>query len=142
MDRQEPLLDALAAEGAYVPFSPAQAQKLLFLIDREASELTDGPHFNFEPHDYGPIDKEVYDELDDLAENDRVEMQRVGRFRQYVLTPAGHEKGCEEPSKLPESGSTFVRQAAEWVRSVTFQQLIAGIYNQYPEMRVKSIFRE
>ena len=49
------VLAALAAGGENATFSPVQVQKLLFVLDREASPHIDGPHFNFIPYDYGPL---------------------------------------------------------------------------------------
>ncbi len=63
MQRRNLILAALAAGGENASFTPAQAQKLFFLIDRKAASLVDGPHFDFQPYDYGPFDKAVYDEL-------------------------------------------------------------------------------
>lgn len=67
MDRQMFMLAALAAAGESAAFSPVQVQKLFFLLDREASHLTGGPHFAFRPYDYGPFDYAVYDEINELA---------------------------------------------------------------------------
>jgi len=56
MDRGDLVLAALAAGGVGASYSPVQVQKLLFLIDREAANLVDGPHFSFRPYDYGPFE--------------------------------------------------------------------------------------
>ena len=63
MERSELVLAALAAGGKNASYSPVQVQKLLFLVDREGEKLVGGKHFNFVPYDYGPFDREVYDEL-------------------------------------------------------------------------------
>ena len=45
MERPNLVLAALAAGGENASYWPVQVQKLLFLIDREASALVGGPHF-------------------------------------------------------------------------------------------------
>src|SRR5207248_1751684 len=67
MERHNLVLAALAAGGENASYWPVQVQKLLFLIDREASALVGGPHFDFKPYDYGPFDRAVYVELDALS---------------------------------------------------------------------------
>ena len=142
MDRRGLVLVALAAGGGNAIFSPVQVQKLLFLIDREASELLGGPHFNFEPYDYGPFDKGVYEELEQLSLEGMVKIQNSGRYQEYLLTPLGYEKGREELQQLQKNVASFLIRAAEWVQSLTFQQLVAAIYKYYPDMKTKSIFRQ
>jgi hypothetical protein len=55
LTRKELVLAGLAAGGRYATFSPAQVQKLFFLIDREAAHWVDGPHFGFMPYDYSTM---------------------------------------------------------------------------------------
>ena len=60
------VLAALAAsKGA--AHSPVQIQKLLFLLDRKLADRLEGPHFNFVAHNYGPFDRAIYDQLEELA---------------------------------------------------------------------------
>ena len=140
MDKRGILLTALAAGGKDATFSPVQVQKLLFLIDQEASELVGGPHFDFKPYDYGPFDRTVYDELDSLSKDELVETQSADRYQKYILTPQGYERGSKELEKLPPKAISFVTRAAEWVRALTFQQLVAAIYDRYPKMKANSVF--
>jgi uncharacterized phage-associated protein len=141
MDKQQVILAALAAAGENATFTPVQVQKLFFLIDREASHLVDGPHFNFAAYDYGPFDRAVYDELDKLAFAGLVEIQSSGPYRKYLLTPKGYDAGVTWLQELPPKASSFVTRVAKWVRGLSFQQLVAAIYKRYPDMKVNSIFR-
>ena len=69
MERRQLLLAALSpAKGGQ--YTPVQVQKLIFLLDREASALTGGPHYKFVPYDYGPFDSDVYADLRSLADED------------------------------------------------------------------------
>lgn len=141
MNRNELIVSALAAGGADATYSPVQVQKLFFLIDREASQLVDGPHFNFRAYDYGPFDRAVYDELDALAGQGLVKTTSSGKYRTYSLTGAGFNQGGAELSKLPAAANSYVTEAAVWVQKLSFEQLVASIYKAFPEMKVNSVFR-
>ncbi len=142
MDRREIVLAALAAGGENAGFSPIQVQKALFLMDREAAELVDGPHFEFVPYDYGPFDRSVYEVLDDLSRGGLVEKRNSGRYREYALTREGYESGLAKLDGLPDKVGSFLRRLVEWVRELTFQQLVTAIYRRYPDMKANSIFRQ
>ena len=92
MTKREVVLAALApAQGKQ--HSPVQVQKLLFLLDREASELLGGPHFNFVPYNYGPFDKEVYQVLNELDFNELVTIRSGGWQRDVCTHSYGAERG-------------------------------------------------
>ena len=94
MDRKELVLAAMSPARTS-PFTPVQVQKLFFLLDERATKGIGGRRFNFKPHHYGPFDKEVYDELEALANEGSVEVIEVGRagLRTYRLTEQGYERG-------------------------------------------------
>ncbi len=141
MNRRETVLAALAAAGENASFEPVQVQKLFFLIDREASQGVGGPHFAFAPYDYGPFDRHVYDELQNL-EKDRLSVTAQGFYRTYYLTPAGYAEGVQLLHALDAGTREYLRQAAAWVRRLSFEQLVSAIYKKYPDMKAKSIFRQ
>ncbi|MBU3029723.1 hypothetical protein [Paracoccus marinaquae] len=141
MDRDDILLAALAAGGAGATFSPVQVQKLFFLIDREAHHLVGGPHFNFRAYDYGPFDKAVYDGLDALACQGFTRVQSSGKYRNYSLTPEGLTRGQASLAEMPKNARTFISEISTWVRTLSFEQLVASIYKAYPDMKVNSVFR-
>jgi hypothetical protein len=142
LTRQDVILSALAAAGENALFSPVQVQKLFFLIDREAAHLLGGPHFAFRPYDYGPFDSAVYDQLAILEFTGHVQVSGSGRYRLYSLTPKGFAEGQYILSTLPAQTADFLRAVAQWVLRLSFQQLVAAIYREYPDMKVNSIFRE
>jgi hypothetical protein len=142
MDRYELILAAFAAGGENSSYRPVQAQKLMFLVDREISALVNGPYFKFEPYDYGPFDREVYVALDDLVACGLVTAQSTDRYRVYSLSSKGFERGQEILWTVDDAARTYLEQAAKWVLRLTFQQLVSAIYKRYPDMRVNSIFRE
>ena len=142
MSRDELILAALAAGGENAAYRPVQVQKLFFLIDREASALVGGPHFDFQPYDYGPFDRDVYTELDNLAERRLVTAQSTGAYRVYSLSYEGYQRGDDILwHRLDEAARTYLARIATWVLSLNFQQLVAAIYRRYPDMMVNSIFR-
>jgi uncharacterized protein len=141
MNRSEILLAGLSAAGENATFTPVQVQKLFFLLDREAAHLIEGPHFNFEPYDYGPFDRAVYDGLDDLARQGLVHVENSGRYRVYALTQDGYIAGDNVLDELPANAQDYLVSVSDWIRRLSFQQLVAAIYNRYPEMKAKSVFR-
>lgn len=141
MNQQEIILAAMApAKGAL--HTPVQMQKLLFLIDRNIPRQTGGPHFSFRPWNYGPFDKAVYDVLLALALDDHVDRIPDRSWIDYKLTLSGQERGERLLEQLPEVASVYIRQASEFVRKLTFTQLVSAIYKAYPDMRANSVFQD
>ena len=141
MKRGEVVLSALApACGA--PHSPVQVQKLLFLIDRNVPRDVGGPHFDFQPYNYGPFDKAVYEELEALAKDGLVEVCPGWKWNGYRLTEAGQKVGDGVLSSLKPNTREFIVKVSHVVRSLTFTQLVSAIYKAYPEMRANSVFQE
>jgi hypothetical protein len=140
MTKSEILLAGLAAGGENATYTPVQVQKLFFLLDREASTALGGPYFKYVPYDYGPFDQAVYAGLDDLARRNLALIQNTGRYRVYSLSQAGHLEGRRLLSALQPSARDYMSNVANWVRQLSFQQLVASIYNKYPEMKVNSVF--
>jgi hypothetical protein len=141
MNRSEILLAGLAAGGENAAYTPVQVQKLFFLLDREAAVALGGPFFRFVPYDYGPFDQAVYAELDDLAHHDLATIQNTGRYRVYGLSQTGQMEGRRLLATMQPRAKEYVVNVANWVRKLSFQQLVASIYNRYPEMKVNSVFR-
>ena len=142
MVRSQVALMAMAARVRGTRFDPVRIQKLLFLIDREAGAHVDGPHFDFRPYLYGPFDKAVFDELDALRHAGEVVIHGTGRYRAYILTESGHERGTAALNELAEPVRRYVADVARWVLSLSFGELLPAIYRRYPDMAVNSIVPE
>jgi uncharacterized protein len=142
MDKRAVVIAALAAGGDGATFTPVQVQKIFFLIDRRAASGTNGPHFNFQPYDYGPFDNAVYDQLEVLQQEGLVEISWAGRYKSFKLTAAGILEGGAELQKLSAPIQSFLWATVDWVRSLRFDQLVAAIYREYPEMKVNSVFKQ
>ena len=142
MQRNDYVLAILSAGGEQASFSPVQVQKLFFLLDREVPKLVGGPYFDFQPYDFGPFDKNVYDCLDHLELRELASKTHSGPSRRYSLTPEGHQQGNALLDTLPGEAVAFISQIGQWVRSLSFSQLVSAIYRQYPAMKANSIFQQ
>ena len=138
MKRPEVVLTAMAAGGAGAQFDPVRVQKLLFLVDKEIPQFVEGPHFGFKPYNYGPFDVVVFQELDALSMENEVCVNHNG-YRLYSLTDSGHARGAAMLAELPQEIAHYLKDAAQWVLSQTFRQLLVAIYQRYPDMAVNSI---
>jgi hypothetical protein len=142
--RQELVLAALASRRG-TSYAPVQVQKLFFLVDENVAESIGGKQFAFEPYDYGPFDKAVYQELDALAQDDLVLIAHYGSSagsRRYSLSLEGQQAGEGVLAQLDNDTRAFIARLAEWVCSLSFAQLVGSIYQAYPQMRANSIFRD
>ena len=142
LPRQNFTLAVLACESG-AKYEPVQVQKLFFLLDRNIANALGGAYFNFQPYDYGPFDKGVYEELEALSSRDKVHIEIAGDWsrKRYSLTPDGQRKGEELLQRLDPAAQQYIRKVSKFVRRLSFAQLVGAIYHAYPEMRANSIFR-
>ena len=143
MCKDDIILAALAA-GETVTYEPVQVQKLLFLIDRRVAAQCGGPFFTFEPYDYGPFDPSLYAHLEQLSHEGLVDIVRQPglRWNKYRLTPAGLKRGKQALCTLDKTVAVFIERLNDFVRSLSFAELVGAIYRAYPEMRVNSVFKD
>jgi uncharacterized protein len=142
MDKKSLVLAAFApAQGAL--YSPVQIQKALFLIVRNMPDEIGGAVFNFEPYDYGPFDKTVYDTLEELTREGLVEVDAAPglRWRRYRLTESGQVQAAQKFAALNERARQYFTTVSKFVRTLSFEQLVSSIYKAYPDMKVNSVFR-
>ncbi len=128
--------------GDGASYTPVQVQKMFFLIDRNIPELVDGPIFNFQPYNYGPFDKTVYEVLEQLSIEGLVDIVPDYNWNSYKLTVDGQKLGDEVFSHLDAVAQKYITEVSNFVRSLSFTQLISAIYKKYPDMRVNSVFQE
>ncbi len=139
--RESMVMAAMAAAGSGVSFDPVRIQKLLFLVDQECGALVKGPYFNWEPYLYGPFDKDVYEVLRELAKQGKARHES-SYVDVYRLTQAGWEEGARTLRDLPGTVSKFLEECAAWMLKRSFPQILASIYQAYPEMAVNSLMPE
>src|ERR1041385_4333880 len=137
--KREMLLAALSAAKG-VPFSPLQVQKYIFLLDKNAGDEI-GHLFHFIPYHYGPFDVTIYNVLDELAKDGLIEISSgpEGRWRQYRVTPKGQLAGDKLLVGLPAKVAPYLSKLSEYVRSLSFAELVSTIYKLYPEMMADSV---
>jgi uncharacterized protein len=141
MDRRDMVLAALYPGGDH-RYSPVQVQKFLFLIDRQIAVLVGGPHFDFRPYHYGPFDRNVYVELDRLADAGLVDVHEDGSIRTYALTARGQREAETAFGSIGDRGvQDYLRRTSEFVRTQSFSALVSSIYKAFPDMRVNSVFQ-
>lgn len=142
MDRKGIVLAGLSTGNCGL-FTPVQVQKLFFLIDKNLSgRINNGQtFFNFEPYNYGPFDKNVYVTLEDLAGDGYVETVTQESWTSYRLTQKGQEEGERILSGLSPEEKGYIKEVSDFVRRLSFSQLVSAIYKAYPEMKVNSAFQ-
>lgn len=139
MTRSDIVLAAMVPAPRHVLFDPVRIQKLLFLIDAEVPSLVGGPHFNFQPYSYGPVDLNVYLELEALTADSYVHTDRTLRYLRFRLTSKGIVRGEALSSSLPDKASRFLERACEWILDVSHHDLLSAIYRRYPETAVNAV---
>jgi hypothetical protein len=143
MKRRDLVLAALAAADGR-PYTPVQIQKALFLISQNVPEtVTEAPRFNFVPYDYGPFDQDVYSETEALARGGEavIAPSGSGRWNTFAASDAGLEHGKQILAAMPERSRKYIIEVSQWVRAKSFSGLVRSIYDAYPSMKAKSIFR-
>lgn len=142
MNRQDWILLTLAA--AKVPMQPVQLQKALFLMSKNIPARVLGKNFyTFDPYDYGPFCKAIYDDAEILESQELVEVTRppVSRFNIYAATSSGKSKATELHQGLSAKVLDYSNRVVEFVQSVSFNELVSAIYKAYPDMQENSVFR-
>src|ERR1041385_3003566 len=120
--------------------SPLQLQKILFLMSKRLPDEVGKNFYHFVPYNYGPFDPEIYDDvrslvIDGLAER----VQYAGRnWTAYAITNKGHEIASQ--LETSERASQYITRIVQWVMRLTFTQLLASIYKEFPEFKVNSVF--
>jgi uncharacterized protein len=57
------------------------------------------------------------------------------------LTPEGLDIGREALHEFTPQGREYATAPSKFVRSLSFNELVAKIYGHYPDMKVNSVFR-
>ena len=135
------LLAINAAEGR--PVSPVQIQKCLFLLSKEIPQYLPEDFYDFVPYNYGPFNKKIYEDLDELIKENLVySLKNNNRnWVEYAASPSGMERSKTLSKDVPDRILTYLRHLMAWCRSKTFEELISAIYDKYPEYRRNSVFQ-
>lgn len=136
-----PLLALAASESGRL--TPLQVQKALFLLGQELGAVVDDDYYHFVPYHYGPFDTAIYQDLEDLVDAGLVQKVRSEHHtgKDYELTDAGHKKVTSLKRDVPHNAMDYLRDAVEWMKPLSFSQVVSAIYRKYPKFRVNSVFR-
>lgn len=126
-------------------------QKLVFLIEMEFQEsegqLPLSPNsYNFEPYDYGPFSKELYQDIDSLEEQNLVEElreeYREGEVRyEYNINDKGEEFVENNLSKEEtEIVLSLAQEVKDEFNEMDLPDLIKEVYSRYPEYAKNSVY--
>lgn len=133
------LLAIAAAQGA--PLSPVQLQKSLFVLGREMPGEV-GNFYLFQPYNYGPFDRSVYADVDQMESRGLVTRVPLRQWSGYAATGAGIAAAAALRKDANPRAVDFLDRVVAWTRALSFQDLVRAIYVKYPEMRAKSIFED
>ena len=140
-ERKAFMLAAMSPAGRDA-YSPVQVHKLFFLLDENVVRHTRAPYFKFQPHDYGPLDMEIYGELKQLEKEGLIEMTVPGSLGiwTYRLTKDGYLIGKEAFRGLEEPIQDYIEKIVHFIRSLSLVELMSFIYQMYPEMTKNCVF--
>lgn len=135
------LLVIAAAEGNRI--SPVQLQKALFLIGKALNLERQGDFYYFKPYNYGPFAAEIYSDAEALAIDGLVCVSKSSgeSWPNYHVTLAGSRRANELRNQIGTEIANYTNEVVRWVRSLSFDQLLAYVYAQFPDYASKSIFR-
>ena len=139
MKREDLLLKIIAAaEGESV--TPAQLQKVAFLLGNEFGDRLPDNYYIFQKYDYGPFCVEVYRDAEQLQREGLVSIvvNSSGGWKEYAATYQGVVK---KHGAIPDEIASYINEKVEWARSLTFQQLVREVYREFPEYRENSVFQ-
>ena len=137
MASKECVLIAIVAAAGDTGLDRAQLQKSVFLVGEEFDEKLPSDFYQFRPYMYGPFAQEVYTDVERLYDGQVVETLTGERNRPSYRLAHGVRTGlCD----LPEDLQTGVRRIVEWVKSMSFKELVRAIYYLYPDQQLNSVF--
>lgn len=119
--------------------------KGMFLLQRMLEENFDvDAGFDFQAHKYGPFDKRVYDALEQLGQQGKIqtmsEDEHNGKYDgiKYSLSPQGRQEAKNLYNSVSEEKQALVR----WVKYKQLMRslgaLLAYVYMEYPGMTTES----
>jgi hypothetical protein len=134
----------IAAAGAR-PLEPVQLQKAMFLVGAQLSEAKRRTrHFyTFTAYDYGPFDRQVYADAEQLEREGWVMIRRPPetRYNQYLITARGTLEAHRLELELEPQVRQYLKNVVEFVQSLSFNDLVQAIYRAFPAMKVNSVFQ-
>ena len=127
-----------------VRLSPVQLQKSLFLLGEKKPSAVGGGFYNFVPYNYGPFCRDIYSDTESLALEGLITFgSYAGQgWKGYSLTDEGREHVEALMGKARPEDLKYFSEVVQWVRKLSFKQLLSAIYEAYPGFKTKSVFAE
>ena len=112
--------------------------------DKVSDAFDPESRYDFQPYDYGPFDRTVYSDIEELEAEGlaQIRQQAGSRWRTYMATPEGIERARQLAVYLTKSQQEVLERIVKLVRSLSFNDLVSAIYRAYPHMRERSVFRD
>lgn len=124
---------------------PIQIQKTIFLIEKECIENKNfSKTFNFVPYNYGPFDKDIYNDLQILIQKNLAIPEWHWNIKQYKATESTTLLNCKD-ELIQYYGETFlqnVKNITDFVLSLSFNELLTWLYGKYPEMAENTVYNK
>lgn len=121
---------------------PIQIQKTMFKFVNEA-EVPTSEAYQFRPYNWGPCSFEIYDDLQSLRLDGKVETIPTGRgWSTYRLTELGRREAEVARANADENLAQKLAGIRQWVTSKSFGELLREVYRDYPTYATESIFAE
>ena len=64
-----------------------------------------------------------------------------GAWTNTISTHSGREKAEQLKKEMDPGIVQYISEAVEWAQGLSFRELVASIYQAYPEYKVNSVFR-
>ena len=142
--KKEDVLLLVVASAKDEPLTPVQLQKVLFLIDKQChGRIPTSTFYDFEPYHYGPFDAEVYRDADELADEGMVLrfQSNRGAWMNTISTHSGRERADQLKEEMDPEIVQYIDDVVEWAQGLSFRELVASIYQAYPEFKANSVFQ-
>lgn len=115
-------------------------QKLVF---RTQNDIMNSDQYEFEPHDYGPFSKELYNDVDNLVEEDYIkceikETSNGNRKKVYSITDEGERILERFSGRELERRFDEIRDLKQRDNDKPLLELLSEIYTEHPEMAKNS----
>lgn len=98
-----------------------------------------GRKFDFQPDHYGPADRKIYRDLDHLATYGDVRFKaQDSKYKEIQLTEKGAKKADRYLERLTTEEVKIFRSIADFATGEDWKQVLAYVYNAFPEYTTKS----
>lgn len=124
--------------------SPLQIQKSLFLLAQSGLPGMPSPFYAFRPYNYGPFDADIYRDVDLLISEGLVAETHIAgqSWSKYTITVKGRAVASEMQNQMDNRLLSHLREIVEWIKPLSFTDILRVIYAKYPAFAVNSVFQD